>query len=84
GLDRIADTCRATVRVCRSAGVFDVPGAVEAFAAYRLFPTHATSAPEAAHELALEHLSRVPRTCSPPRSSASCTPAGHNQYGRPA
>jgi para-aminobenzoate N-oxygenase AurF len=39
GLDRIADTCRATVRVCRSAGVFDVPGAVEAFVAYRLLPT---------------------------------------------
>jgi hypothetical protein len=38
-LDHIADTCRATVRVCRSAGVFDVPGAVEAFAAYRLLPT---------------------------------------------
>jgi hypothetical protein len=38
-LDRIADTCRATVRMCRSAGVFDVPGAAEAFAAYQLLPT---------------------------------------------
>ncbi|MGH3973184.1 MAG: diiron oxygenase [Pseudonocardiaceae bacterium] len=38
GLDRIADICRATVRICQSAGVLDVPGAVEAFAAYRLFP----------------------------------------------
>jgi P-aminobenzoate N-oxygenase AurF len=44
--DRIADTCRATVRMCRSAGVFDVPGAVEAFAAYRLLPDQ----PEAKEE----------------------------------
>lgn len=39
GLDRLADICRATVRVCRSAGVLDVPGAVEAFTAYRLVRT---------------------------------------------
>ena len=39
GRERIADICRATVRVFRSAGVFDVPGAVEAFAAYGLRPS---------------------------------------------
>jgi hypothetical protein len=38
GLDRIADICRATVRVYSSAGVFDVPGAADAFAAHRLLP----------------------------------------------
>jgi hypothetical protein len=38
GLDRIADICRATVRLCQSAGVLDVPGAADAFAAYRLVP----------------------------------------------
>ncbi len=37
-LDRIASICRATVRMCRSAGVLEVPGAVEAFAAHRLLP----------------------------------------------
>jgi para-aminobenzoate N-oxygenase AurF len=31
-----ADICRATVRTFRSAGVLDVPGAVEAFAAHKL------------------------------------------------
>ncbi|GAB1511014.1 diiron oxygenase [Actinophytocola sp. KF-1] len=31
-----ADVCRATVRTFRSAGVFDVPGAEEAFAAHQL------------------------------------------------
>jgi P-aminobenzoate N-oxygenase AurF len=31
-----ADICRATVRTFRSAGVFDVPGAEEAFATYQL------------------------------------------------
>jgi hypothetical protein len=36
GLDRIADICRATVRLCQSAGVLDVPGAADAFAAHRL------------------------------------------------
>ena len=38
GADRIADICRATVRVFRSAGVLDVPGAAEAFAELRLIP----------------------------------------------
>jgi hypothetical protein len=38
GQDRIAEICRATVRTCRSAGVLDVPGAAEAFAAHRLLP----------------------------------------------
>jgi hypothetical protein len=33
---RIQDICQATVRICRSAGVFDVPGAEEAFAAQGL------------------------------------------------
>lgn len=36
GADRIADICRATVRVYQSAGVFEIPGATEAFAAQRL------------------------------------------------
>jgi hypothetical protein len=36
GLDRVATICRATVRMCRSAGVLDVPGAVEVFATQRL------------------------------------------------
>lgn len=39
GSDRIAHICRATVRVFRSAGVLDVPGAEEVFAAHRLLPT---------------------------------------------
>jgi P-aminobenzoate N-oxygenase AurF len=38
GADRIADICRATVRVYQSAGVFEIPGATEAFAAHRLLP----------------------------------------------
>ena len=38
GTSRIADICRATVRICQSAGVLDVPGAVDAFAAYKLLP----------------------------------------------
>jgi hypothetical protein len=38
GRERLADICRATVRVFRSAGVFDVPGAVEAFATNGLLP----------------------------------------------
>lgn len=38
GADRIADICRATVRTCQSAGVLDVPGAVEAFQEHRLLP----------------------------------------------
>ncbi|MGW4114084.1 diiron oxygenase [Actinosynnema sp. NPDC004786] len=36
GDERAARICRATVRVFRSAGVFDVPGADEAFAAHGL------------------------------------------------
>ncbi|MEV8435875.1 diiron oxygenase [Actinosynnema sp. NPDC051121] len=36
GDDRAAHICRATVRVFRSAGVFEVPGAEEAFAAHGL------------------------------------------------
>lgn len=39
GADRIAHICRATVRVFRSAGVLDVPGAHEVFAEHRLLPT---------------------------------------------
>jgi len=35
-LDRVATICRATVRMCRSAGVLDVPGAMEVFATQRL------------------------------------------------
>ncbi|QFZ17891.1 diiron oxygenase [Saccharothrix syringae] len=38
GADRIAHVCRATVRVFRSAGVLDVPGAHEVFAEHRLLP----------------------------------------------
>jgi len=38
GRERISDICRATVRVYRSAGVFDVPGAAEAFAGHGLLP----------------------------------------------
>lgn len=38
GLDRLADICRATVRLCQSAGVLDVPGAADSFAAHRLLP----------------------------------------------
>lgn len=38
GTGGLADTCRATVRVYRSAGVLDVPGAAEAFAARGLLP----------------------------------------------
>lgn len=38
GLADITRTCRATVRMCQSAGVFDIPSAVEAFTAYRLVP----------------------------------------------
>jgi hypothetical protein len=34
--ERMANICRATVRVYRSAGVFDVPGAAETFAAHHL------------------------------------------------
>ena len=33
GTPRIRENAAATVRMCRSAGVLDVPGAVEAFAA---------------------------------------------------
>jgi P-aminobenzoate N-oxygenase AurF len=36
GGNRIATICRATVRMCCSAGVLEVPGALEAFATYRL------------------------------------------------
>ncbi|WP_035305440.1 diiron oxygenase [Actinokineospora inagensis] len=39
GEDRVATICRATVRVFRAAGVFDVPGAHEAFAAHGLVAT---------------------------------------------
>lgn len=35
-LDGVTSICRATVRMCQSAGVLEVPGAVEAFAAHRL------------------------------------------------
>jgi hypothetical protein len=42
GTDRAAHICRATLRVFRSAGVFDVPGAEEAFAAHRLLAPTAT------------------------------------------
>jgi hypothetical protein len=38
GAHRIADICRATIRVFQSAGVLDVPGASEAFTAYKLLP----------------------------------------------
>lgn len=38
GLGRVAAICRSTVRMCRSAGVLDVPGAAEVFAAHRLLP----------------------------------------------
>jgi len=38
GRERVSDICRATVRVYRSAGVFDVPGATEAFAGHGLLP----------------------------------------------
>jgi hypothetical protein len=38
-----ADICRATVRTFRSAGVLDVPGAEEAFAAHRLLTPSATA-----------------------------------------
>ncbi|MGM1058261.1 diiron oxygenase [Saccharothrix sp. Mg75] len=38
GADRVAHICRATVRVFRSAGVLDVPGAEEVFARHRLLP----------------------------------------------
>ncbi|MEV6983518.1 diiron oxygenase [Sphaerisporangium sp. NPDC051017] len=36
---QLADTCQATVRTFQSAGVLDVPGAAEAFAAHRLLPS---------------------------------------------
>jgi hypothetical protein len=35
-LGRIQDICQATVRICESAGVLDVPGAGEEFAAHGL------------------------------------------------
>jgi P-aminobenzoate N-oxygenase AurF len=35
-LDRVRDICQATVRICASAGVLDVPGAAEEFAAHGL------------------------------------------------
>ena len=39
GDDRAAQICRATLRVFRSAGVFEVPGAEETFAAHGLLST---------------------------------------------
>jgi hypothetical protein len=68
GLDRIADTCRATVRMCRSAGVFDVPGAVEAFAAYRLLPTQPVGKVEHhrnEHATGPQNARHPPRTAPP-------------------
>jgi hypothetical protein len=38
GTQRIRDIARATVRMCETTGVFDVPGAAEAFAAHGLGP----------------------------------------------
>ena len=38
-VERVREICRATVKVCESAGVLDVPGAGEMFAAAGLVPT---------------------------------------------
>lgn len=38
GIERIREICQATIRACQSAGVFDVPGAEEEFAAHGLLP----------------------------------------------
>jgi hypothetical protein len=40
-LDRLRDICQATVRICTSAGVLDVPGAGEEFAAHGLISSPA-------------------------------------------
>jgi hypothetical protein len=52
GITRIQEICQATLRACQSAGVLDVPGARDEFAAYGLIPGHQHARPAEPHRVA--------------------------------